>query len=135
MIEHADRFGLSQLHQLRGRVGRGEKQSYCILVGDPHTEDSIKRLKTMEETQDGFKISEKDLEIRGPGEFLGTRQHGISEFKVANIFTDRSELFLAREAASAVVDGLDDGHQDEKERLENIIRQRYGDSFDLINIG
>ena len=135
MIEHADRFGLSQLHQLRGRVGRWEKQSYCILVGDPHTEDSIKRLKTMEETQDGFKISEKDLEIRGPGEFLGTRQHGISEFKVANIFTDRSELFLAREAASAVVDGLDDGHQDEKERLENIIRQRYGDSFDLINIG
>jgi ATP-dependent DNA helicase RecG len=135
MIEHADRFGLSQLHQLRGRVGRGEKQSYCILVGDPHTEDSIKRLEIMEQTQDGFKISEADLEIRGPGEFLGTRQHGLSEFKIANIFRDRAELSAARKAAENIVSGICDADHIEKERLVRIIKQRYGANFDLINIG
>jgi ATP-dependent DNA helicase RecG len=135
VIEHAERFGLSQLHQLRGRVGRGDKQSYCVLVGDPKTEDGFKRLNIMESTQDGFKISEADLEIRGPGEFMGTRQHGISEFKIANIIRDKAILDESRKAAFDVISGECDANHSEKEQLVRIIKQKYGASFDLINIG
>ena len=83
IIEHAERFGLSQLHQLRGRVGRGDEQAYCILLaGDKRTAEARERLHIMEETSDGFKIAEKDLEIRGPGEVMGTRQSGEAQFRV-----------------------------------------------------
>src|SRR5437016_11165711 len=89
VVEHAERFGLSQLHQLRGRVGRGAEQSYCVLLAsDKQTEVAHERLGIMEETNDGFKIAEKDLEIRGPGEVLGTRQAGLPEFRVANLVRD-----------------------------------------------
>ena len=135
VIEHAERFGLSQLHQLRGRVGRGSKQSYCVLVGDPQTEGGIKRLGIMAETQDGFKIAEADLEIRGPGEFMGTRQHGLPEFKMANIIRDRQLLELAKEAAFSFVSDNCDSNHIKKEQLVRIIKQKYGPSFDLINIG
>lgn len=135
VVEHAERFGLSQLHQLRGRVGRGSKQSYCVLVGDPKTEDGIKRLGIMAETQDGFKISEADLEIRGPGEFMGTRQHGLPEFKMANIIRDRTILELAKEAAFSFISDDCDSNHSKKEQLESIIKIKYGSSFDLINIG
>ncbi|MCE5299996.1 MAG: ATP-dependent DNA helicase RecG [Spirochaetia bacterium] len=135
VIEHAERFGLSQLHQLRGRVGRGQDQSWCLLVGDPKTQDGFKRLQVMESTTDGFKISEADLEIRGPGEFMGTRQHGISEFRIANIIRDKNELDIAREAAFGVVSGECDINHGEKEQLYRIIKQKYSASFDLINIG
>ena len=99
VIEDADRFGLAQLHQLRGRVGRGDKQSFCILIADPKTEEGIQRIEAMVASSDGFDIAEKDLEIRGPGEFFGTRQHGIDEFRVANLIQDQKILEIARDEA------------------------------------
>jgi len=101
LIEHADRFGLSQLHQLRGRVGRGQRQAYCILVSCAKTEDATKRLNAMTNTNDGFKIAEYDLLIRGPGEFFGSRQHGLPELRIGNILTDRDLLETARKEAFA----------------------------------
>ena len=98
VIENAERFGLSQLHQLRGRVGRGEHKSYCILVTDNDSEQTMERMNIMTSTTDGFVISQKDLELRGCGEFFGTRQHGLPELKVANLFTDMEVLKLAQEA-------------------------------------
>jgi ATP-dependent DNA helicase RecG len=100
VIEHSERFGLSQLHQLRGRVGRGEHKSYCMLMlGHAVSEEARTRVKVMEETNDGFVISERDLEIRGPGEFLGTRQSGLPGFKMANIVRDARVLQEARDSA------------------------------------
>ena len=100
IIEHAERFGLSQLHQLRGRVGRGAEQSFCVLLtGDKKTAIAKERLGIMEETTDGFRIAEKDLELRGQGEILGTRQSGIQTFKIANIIRDLEILEKARTEA------------------------------------
>ena len=100
VVEHAERFGLSQLHQLRGRVGRGAEQSYCVLLAsDKQTEVARERLGIMEETNDGFKIAEKDLELRGPGELMGTRQAGLPEFRVANLVRDLDILQAARKEA------------------------------------
>ena len=100
LIENAERFGLSQLHQLRGRVGRGGEQSYCILMSGPRVSTEGKaRLRAMVDSSDGFKIAEIDLYLRGPGDFLGTRQSGLPEFQLANIATDQDILQLAREAA------------------------------------
>lgn len=103
VIENAERFGLSQLHQLRGRVGRGEYQSYCIMFCDSNGEVAKERMKIMTETNDGFVISEKDLQIRGPGEFFGTRQHGLPEFKIANIYDDTDILVSSGQAAEYVM--------------------------------
>lgn len=103
IIENAERFGLAQLHQLRGRVGRGSHKSYCILIYASKSEVCKQRMSIMEETNDGFKISEKDLEIRGPGEFFGTRQHGLPELKVANLFKHMKILKLAQQEARYIV--------------------------------
>ncbi|MGL6105352.1 ATP-dependent DNA helicase RecG [Romboutsia sp.] len=103
IIENAERFGLAQLHQLRGRVGRGSHKSYCILIYASKSEVCRQRMSIMEETNDGFKISEKDLEIRGPGEFFGTRQHGLPELKVANIFKHMKILKLAQQEARYII--------------------------------
>jgi ATP-dependent DNA helicase RecG len=100
VVEHAERFGLSQLHQLRGRVGRGAQQSYCVLLAsDKQTDVARERLGIMEETNDGFKIAEKDLELRGPGEIMGTRQAGLPEFRIANLVRDLDILQAARKEA------------------------------------
>jgi ATP-dependent DNA helicase RecG len=100
VVEHAERFGLSQLHQLRGRVGRGAEQSFCVLLAsDKQTEVARERLGIMEETNDGFKIAEKDLEIRGPGEVMGTRQAGLPEFRIASLVRDLNILQDARKEA------------------------------------
>ena len=101
VIENAERFGLAQLHQLRGRVGRGEYKSYCILKYNGNSDLIRQRMETMTATDDGFKIAEKDLELRGSGEFFGTKQHGLPEFKIANIFDaeDIKILKLVQELA------------------------------------
>ncbi len=106
VIEHAERFGLAQLHQLRGRIGRGAAKSYCILMtGGKVSEDGQRRLDAMAKTNDGFKIAELDLELRGPGEFFGTRQAGMPDFRVANIIRDAKLLEAAKHEAAAVIAG------------------------------
>ena len=104
IIEDAWRFGLAQLHQIRGRVGRGEFQSYCFLIGNPRNEEGIMRMKIMERFNDGFKIAEEDLKLRGPGEFTGTRQSGVWEFKLADIVKDQTLLFLAKKEAEKILE-------------------------------
>lgn len=103
VIYDAERFGLSQLHQLRGRVGRGSDQSYCILIADPKSEEGKERMRIMTETSDGFVLSEKDLELRGPGDFFGSKQSGLPDFKIADIIHDYRVLEVARDDASRLV--------------------------------
>lgn len=102
LIENAERFGLSQLHQLRGRVGRGSKQSHCILITNNTGEDCIKRMKIMSSTSDGFKISEEDLKLRGPGDFFGNRQHGLPPLKIADIAADMKLMDLTKKIAQEI---------------------------------
>jgi ATP-dependent DNA helicase RecG len=136
VIEHAERFGLSQLHQLRGRVGRSDIPSFCILMSHRRgSEDSIKRLRVMEETNDGFKIAEEDLAIRGPGEFVGTRQSGVADFRIAHILRDAHILAEARTDAFALaekISGLDDGKY---ALLKKVLLHRWGGRFELAKTG
>ena len=104
VIENAERFGLAQLHQLRGRVGRGEHQSYCILKYQANSQIIRERMKIISSTNDGFVISEKDLELRGSGEFFGTKQHGLPEFKIANLFEDIDLLKKVQGIAMEIID-------------------------------
>lgn len=136
LIEHAERFGLSQLHQLRGRVGRGAKQSYCLLMAQfPMSNDARKRLDAMIETTDGFMIAERDLEIRGPGEFFGTRQSGLPDLHVANVIRDIQILESAREEAFAITNE-DPGLTFPQHRpVKNALEHRWKKSLDLISVG
>ncbi len=134
IIENAERFGLAQLHQLRGRVGRGSHKSYCILIYASKSEVCRQRMSIMEETNDGFKISEKDLEIRGPGEFFGTRQHGLPELKVANIFKHMKILKLAQQEARYII-GLDHKLQNyENSFLKKEIMSKFEHSVKEISL-
>ncbi len=132
LIEHAERFGLSQLHQLRGRVGRGHKQAYCILYGEAKTEESRKRLSAMTKTNDGFKIAEYDLLIRGPGEFFGTRQHGLPELKIGNILQDTELLYLARKEAFTYLEREPNFSGDNGDSLEAELKAKFPQNKDLI---
>ena len=110
VIEHAERFGLAQLHQLRGRIGRGPYASYCILVSEGKTENARERLKIMATTSDGFKLAEEDLRLRGPGQFFGSLQHGLPDLKIARVPEDIDILLAAHRAAEATLQsqgGLD----------------------------
>jgi ATP-dependent DNA helicase RecG len=103
LIENAERFGLSQLHQLRGRVGRGEYKSHCLLMTGSNKAEAMERLAVLEQSQDGFFISEMDMRLRGPGEVLGTRQSGLPDFALASLVEDQEVLVLAREAAEKII--------------------------------
>ena len=133
VVYNAERFGLAQLHQLRGRVGRGEYQSYCILINGSNSRISRERMRILQKSTDGFYISEKDLELRGPGEFFGTRQHGLPDLKIANLFTDMDILKLAQRKAKEILEE-DSLLLDERHFLlrQNIIRMFKDSIKDLI---
>ncbi|ABA88853.1 ATP-dependent DNA helicase RecG [Syntrophotalea carbinolica DSM 2380] len=136
MIEHAERFGLAQLHQLRGRVGRGQHQSYCLLIRSHRcSEDGLRRLDVMEATTDGFKIAEADLEIRGPGEFLGTRQSGLPDFRVANLIRDGRILEQARQEAFSIANDPGFLTSDHYAELRQALKDRWGDRLELASLG
>jgi ATP-dependent DNA helicase RecG len=136
VIEHAERFGLAQLHQLRGRIGRGAAKSYCILMtGGKVSEDGERRLDAMVRTNDGFKIAELDLELRGPGEFFGTRQAGLPSFQVANLIRDRQLLETARHEAAAVLSGPNQEiSQEEINRALHHMRTRWQKTYGLVEV-
>jgi ATP-dependent DNA helicase RecG len=136
LVEHAERFGLTQLHQLRGRVGRGGSASTCILLARRgFGDDALKRLKTMESTNDGFKISEMDLEIRGPGELFGTRQHGLLNLKIADLVTDGPILQTARKEAQAFVQDDPRLVEPRNHAVKEIVLKKYKKNFGLIEVG
>jgi ATP-dependent DNA helicase RecG len=136
IVEHADRFGLAQLHQLRGRVGRGGNESFCFLISSEYYSDEARRrLEVMVETNDGFRISEADLEIRGPGEFLGTRQSGIPDFRVASLLRDGSILEQARQDAFEYARTTDYLNDPEASSVKQELFKRWGGRLDLATIG
>ena len=123
MIEHADRFGLSQLHQLRGRVGRGSSSSYCLLVNSGKGEIARQRLEVMAQSQDGFFIAEMDMRFRGPGEVLGTRQSGLPDLALASLIEDREVLEQARTTAESLI--AEDPELKNYPRIANELQTRY----------
>jgi ATP-dependent DNA helicase RecG len=134
VVEHPERFGLSQLHQLRGRIGSGKKSSLCILMtSQKQTDDSKRRIQIMEKTTDGFKIAEEDLSIRGPGEFLGTRQSGLPDLRFANLVRDVPILSEAREAAFQIIE--DDPALSSQPQFRDVIRQRWKEKLELAEVG
>lgn len=131
VIENADRFGLSQLHQLRGRVGRGKHQSYCILITDNVTEQSKKRLRILSSTTDGFKISEEDLKLRGPGDFFGQRQHGLPRLRIANMAENMDMLHIAQNIAKRITDADPILLKTENKGLKRLVDDLFSDELDL----
>ncbi|MCU1284241.1 MAG: ATP-dependent helicase RecG [Acidobacteriales bacterium] len=139
VVEHAERFGLAQMHQLRGRIGRGAAKSYCILMTDATakvSEEAERRLDEMVRTQNGFEIAELDLELRGPGEFFGTRQAGMPELRVANLLRDRKILEIAKREASAVVAGGDSAiTQQEMSAVMEHLKKHWQRRYGLVEVG
>ncbi len=137
VVEHAERFGLAQLHQLRGRVGRGAAKSYCILMtGERISEEGEERLNAMVRTQDGFELAELDLEMRGPGEFFGTRQAGLPDFRVANLLRDRKLLELAKQEAARFVEGPEAAVTDaERASVRTQLKQAWQRKYGLVEAG
>lgn len=133
VIEDADRFGMAQLHQLRGRVGRGEHQSYCILISDTKSEAAQERLKYMTKTENGFEVAEKDLEFRGSGEILGQRQHGLPGFKLADIFRDVKLLKLSKDAVEFIYEN-NRLENEEYKRMKDILDSRFQKILDEITL-
>jgi ATP-dependent DNA helicase RecG len=135
LIEHAERFGLAQLHQLRGRVGRGQHNSFCLLVAYlPLTDDGKLRVKAMMDTCDGFKIAEQDLQIRGPGDFMGTRQSGMPSLRFANIIRDIQIIETTRKEAFALIDRDPKLEDPEHHNLKEAFQEYLGDRLDFMDI-
>jgi ATP-dependent DNA helicase RecG len=137
VVEHAERFGLSQLHQLRGRIGRGSAKSYCVLMtGGKVNEEARQRMQTMAATCDGFEIAEKDLELRGPGEFFGTRQAGMPSLRVANLLRDRKLLELAKhEARGLLEENSSETTVEEKRAAVQYLRTHWNRRYGLVEVG
>jgi ATP-dependent DNA helicase RecG len=135
LIEHAERFGLAQLHQLRGRIGRGSKESQCFLIADAQSEEGVDRLKVICSTEDGFKIAEADLLIRGPGRFFGRHQHGLNELKVANPVTQLDILELARKEAKSIIEEDLKLVNPENQKIKAIISKRYPTYLSMVTAG
>jgi ATP-dependent DNA helicase RecG len=136
LIEHAERFGLSQLHQLRGRVGRGPWKSYCILLhGARPTEEARRRIDAMVDTTDGFRIAEADLQLRGPGEFFGTRQSGLPQFRVADLLRDAAVLEAARVEAQTIVAADPDLRHPDHRGLRDTLLARWRGKLALASVG
>ena len=131
VVENAERFGLAQLHQLRGRVGRGEYQSYCILKYQGNSDVIRKRMKVMTDTNDGFIISEKDLELRGSGEFFGTRQHGLPEFKIANLFEDMPVLKQVQALAIKITEEDPKLELEKNKELRLLIEEKFKNRVEI----
>ena len=134
IIENAERFGLTQLHQLRGRIGRGSKQSYCILIQNGHNPDSNHRLKIMESTSNGFTISDEDLKLRGPGEFFGTRQHGYIKSKIANFIEDGPIIRQTRKRAFEMVDTDPQLKMNKHQSIREQFKENYKHMLEFVNI-
>ena len=135
LIENAERFGMTQLHQLRGRIGRGTKQSTCIMVQHKKTENSNKRLKIMESTLDGFIISDEDLKMRGPGDFFGTKQHGFIKSKVVDFNADGPIIRRARYQAFKMIDNDPLLKNIENKKIKKIFKINYKDMLEFVKIG
>jgi len=135
LIEHAERFGLAQLHQLRGRVGRSSHKSYCLLIADPKNEDGLRPVKVMVRTNDGFEIAEEDLEIRGPGEFFGTRQAGMPDLKVANIFKDTILLEQARKEAFKIAEIDPSLKEPQHQMMKAVLKTTWRENLRMASIG
>jgi ATP-dependent DNA helicase RecG len=136
VVEHAERFGLSQLHQLRGRIGRGCYPSKCVLLAQYRASEEAKfRLHAMEKTTDGFQIAEKDLELRGPGEFLGIRQSGLPDFRVAHLIRDTSILMEARKEAFRLVHGDPELTLPSHRGLREVLMKRWRGRLELATVG
>ena len=131
VVENAERFGLAQLHQLRGRVGRGEYKSYCILKYQGNSDVIRQRMKTMQDTNDGFVIAQKDLELRGSGEFFGTKQHGLPEFKIANLFEDMPILKLVQSLAIKIEQEDAKLELEKNKRLKKLVDKKFTNRIEI----
>ena len=134
VVHHAERFGLSQLHQLRGRVGRGAHRSLCLLLAEAEGETALERPSILCRTTDGFAIAEEDLRLRGPGEVVGRRQHGIPEFRVADLSRDFDLLEMSRSDAGAIIAEDADLSEPRHRVLRRMLVERFGDSIALVDV-
>jgi ATP-dependent DNA helicase RecG len=132
VIEHAERFGLAQIHQLRGRVGRGAHQSYCVLVTGKLSQIAAERIRTLVDSNDGFYIAEMDMKLRGPGEFFGTKQSGIPGLRLADLIRDSDVLEMARVEAQALLDGRD---AEEWKAVVRYIQEHWQRRYGLVQVG
>ena len=133
IVEDADRFGLSQLHQLRGRVGRGKHQSYCVLITSTRSVPAMERLRTLASTTDGFRIAEEDLKLRGPGDFFGDRQHGLPQMKLADLSGDMRLLQQAQQAARTLLEEDPRLTLPDNRPVWERVRRLFADTPDIFN--